>query len=326
MNSNIKLSIIVPVYNVEKYLDECIQSIIFAYRDGIEVILVDDGSKDNSGEICDKYSKEYEYISVKHRENGGLSAARNTGLRLARGEYIWFIDSDDYIENDSIEVILNKIKEDKDIIIGNYKKVSPDGDISFYQGFKKEDDLTIKPYKYVENLGNVSYAAVRFIAKRELIINNDIFFTEGIYHEDEDWTPRILCSAKSFTTIMNPLYNYRVGNPESITGMLNSKKVLDKIIISKCIYDRIRNNNYSQDIKSFLRTRIAHNYIAALNECAMYKGIARKDLIAELKANKYLLEGIKSKKASMVRVALKIIGVSQTSKLLNMRTKISKDN
>ena len=70
MNSNIKLSIIVPVYNVEKYLDECIQSIIFAYRDGIEVILVDDGSKDNSGEICDKYSKEYEYISVKHRENG----------------------------------------------------------------------------------------------------------------------------------------------------------------------------------------------------------------------------------------------------------------
>ncbi|SCK03887.1 Hyaluronan synthase [uncultured Clostridium sp.] len=326
MNSNIKLSIIVPVYNVEKYLDECIQSIIFAYRDGIEVILVDDGSKDNSGEICDKYSKEYEYISVKHRENGGLSAARNTGLRLARGEYIWFIDSDDYIENDSIEVILNKIKEDKDIIIGNYKKVSPDGNISFYQGFKKEDDLTIKPYKYVENLGNVSYAAVRFIAKRELIINNDIFFTEGIYHEDEDWTPRILCSAKSFTTIMNPLYNYRVGNPESITGMLNSKKVLDKIIISKCIYDRIRNNNYSQDIKSFLRTRIAHNYIAALNECAMYKGIARKDLIAELKANKYLLEGIKSKKASMVRVALKIIGVSQTSKLLNMRTKISKDN
>ncbi|MBM6861567.1 glycosyltransferase, partial [Clostridium saudiense] len=279
----------------------CIQSIISAYRDGVEVILVDDGAKDNSGIICENYSKKYEYITVEHRKNGGLSAARNTGLRLAKGKYIWFVDSDDYIESDSIEIILNKAKEDTDIIIGNYKKVSPDGNISFYQGFKEDDDLTIEPYKYVENLGNVSYAAVRFITKLELIVDNNIFFTEGIYHEDEDWTPRVLCSAKSFTTIMNPLYNYRIGNPKSITGMLNPKKVSDKIIISKSIYDRIKHNNYSEGMNNFLRTRIAHNYIAALNECAMYRGNDRKSLNVELKENRYLLEGINSKKASMVR-------------------------
>ncbi len=324
--TNIKLSIIVPVYNVEQYLEQCLDSIINAYRDNIEVILVDDGSTDKSNNICDKYANENHYISVKHRENGGLSAARNTGIKLAKGKYIWFVDSDDYIENDSIEVILNKIKEGKDIIMCNYRRVLPDGNSFFYQGFKSDDDLTIEPYKYVENLGNVSYAAVRFITKRELIIENNIFFKEGIYHEDEEWTPRALCAARSFTTIIPFVYNYRVGNPKSITGMMNPKKVIDKIIISKGIYDRIKHNNYSEGMSNFLRTRIAHNYIAALNECAMYKGNERKYLITELKKNRYLLEGINIKKALMVRISLKFVGVSNTAKLLNMRTTFRKDN
>lgn len=326
MNNNIRLSIIVPVYNVEKYLSECIQSIILAYREGIEIILIDDGSTDNSGEICDKYSEEYQYITVKHRNNGGLSAARNTGIKLAKGKYIWFVDSDDYIENDSIEIILKKIIEDKDIIICNYRKILPDGNSIFYQGFKENDDLSIKPYKYVEHLGNVSYAAVRFITKRELIIDKDIFFKEGIYHEDEEWTPRVLSEAKSFTIIMPPVYNYRIGNPKSITGMLNAKKVVDKIIISKSIYDRVKHNNYSEDIKNFLRTRIAHNYIAALNECAMYTNEEREYLTSELKENEYLLDGINGKKTSMVRIFLKLVGVANTSKLLNIRTTLRKGN
>lgn len=324
MKNKIKLSIIVPVYNVEKYIRECIESIIKAYKDSIEVILVDDGSKDNSGNICDEYKDKYDFIRVSHRDNGGLSAARNTGIRLAKGDYIWFVDSDDYIECYSIEVILDKIKENTDIIIGNYRQVFPDGNTYFYQGFKEEDDLSIEPFKYVQNLGNVSYAAVRFITKRKMIIDNNIFFTEGIYHEDEEWTPRILCAANSFTTIMPYLYNYRVGNPKSITGMLNPKKVSDKVVISNKIYNRIKENNYSEEMNDFLRSRIAHNYIAALNECSMYNKEERKKLISDLKNSKNLLDHIDTKKAFMVRIAINFIGLSNTSKLLNMRTKIGK--
>lgn len=326
MEKEIKLSIVVPVYNVENYLNECIESIIEAYIDGVEVILIDDGSTDRSSMICDKYTEEYNYITVKHKKNGGLSSARNAGINMAKGKYIWFIDSDDYINSDSIELVIKAIEEDKDMIFINYQRVYPDKSIYFYQGFKETDNLNIEPYKYLRALGNISYAAQKFIVKRSLILNNKIFFTEGLYHEDEDWTPRVVCAAKSFTRIMPAIYNYRVGNPTSITGMLNPKKVYDKIIVSENIYNRIKNNKYTVSINEYLMERIAHNYIAALNETAMYNGEERKDLIKHLKEKKYLLNNIKSKKALMVRSSLNIIGVGNTALLLNIRTKFMKDN
>lgn len=326
MENEIKLSIVVPVYNVEDYLVECIESIIGAYVDGVEVILIDDGSTDRSSIICDSYEEKYNYIRVNHKKNGGLSSARNTGINIAKGKYIWFIDSDDYINSNSIELVIKAIEEDKDMIFINYQRVYPDKRVYFYQGFKESDNLNIEPYKYLRNLGNISYAAQKFIVKRSLILENEIFFTEGLYHEDEDWTPRIVCSAESFTRIMPAIYNYRVGNPNSITGMLNPKKVHDKIIVSENIYNRIKNNEYTSTMKEYLKERIAHNYIAALNETAMYSDKEKKELVKELKEKKYLLDGVKSKKATLVRNCLNIIGVKNTAFILNIRTKLIKDN
>lgn len=326
MNNNIKLSIIVPVYNVEKYLKQCIESIIDAYRDGIEVILVDDGSKDESDKICDFFSRKYDYIKVVHKKNGGLSSARNTGINLANGEFIWFIDSDDYIEKNSIDVIFDRIKKDTDMIFINYTKFYNNGKTEVYETFSESDNLNIKPYKYLNSLGNISYAAQQFIVKRKLIYDYNLFFSEGIYHEDEEWTPRVVCVAKTFTIIMPAIYNYRGGNPNSITGMLNPKKVTDKIFISKKMYNRIRKEEISDHMKEFIKSRIAHNYIAALNEYYMYDKNAKSMLLKELKKNIYLIDDIKSKKAIIVKIALKTIGVSKTSKLLNIRSKIKKDN
>lgn len=326
MNNNIELSIVVPVYNVEQYLVQCVESIVGAYRDGIEIILVDDGSKDKSGKICDDFANKYEYIKVIHRENGGLSAARNTGINAVKGKYIWFVDSDDYIEKNSIELLLKEVKKDVDMIFINYQQVTSNGETRFYQAFDKEDNLTIEPYKYLNSLGNLSYAAQKFIVKRELIINNNVFFTEGIYHEDEDWTPRVVCVAKTFSRIMPALYNYRVGNPNSITGMLNPKKVLDKLIVSQNLRRIVDNSHISEDMRNFLKTRVAHNYIAALNESNMYDNEVRKNLINTLKKDKDLLRGIKDRKACLVRNVIKVIGVANTSKLLNARVKIKKDS
>lgn len=326
MNNNIKLSIIVPVYNVEEYLKQCIESIIDAYRDGIEVILVDDGSKDKSDEICDFFSNKYNYIKVVHKSNGGLSSARNTGINLANGEFIWFVDSDDYIDKKSIDFILDAIKKDTDMIFINYTKFYSNGVSEVYQTFRECDNLAMEPYKYLNSLGNISYAAQQFIVKRKLIYDNNLFFSEGIYHEDEEWTPRAVCVAKTFTIIMDPIYNYRGGNPNSITGMLNPKKVKDKIFISKKIYNRIKGEEISNDMKEFLESRIAHNYIAALNEYYMYDKNTKSKLLREFKDNIYLINNIKSKKAITVKIALKTIGVSQTSRLLNLRGKIKKDN
>ena len=324
MSNSCELSIVVPVYNVEKYLDECLESIIKNYDKNIEVILVDDGSSDNSGDICDKYDKEYEFITVIHKENGGLSSARNTGIDKANGKYIWFVDSDDYISDSSIPNILEAIKKDTDLIIGNYLVFYPNGDREVYQDFNNEPKKDMLPYEYFSYLGNVSYAAVRFIIKRDLIYKHNLKFMEGIYHEDEQWTPRILSVAKTFSLINPVIYNYRLGNTTSIMGMINPKKSYDKIIICKSLYDIIKNNKFSGSIVEYLNSRILHNYIAILNEYTKYSKEEKKKLLKLLKKNFYLIEKARGKKASIIKMSIRLMGISITSKLLSIRSKISR--
>lgn len=321
MDSNIILSIVVPVYNVEKFLDICLESIIKNYKKGIEIVLIDDGSTDNSSEICDKYSNKYEYINVVHKKNGGLSSARNSGIQQARGKYIWFVDSDDYIKDGSLNRIISLILKDVDLIIGSYSSVLPDGTIN-EEYLNNPKNYEKYPYEYFYNIGSASYAAVKFIVKRKLIIEKNLFFTEGIYHEDEEWSPRVLCNAKTFVVINEPIYNYRVGNPESIMGMKKPKKVYDKLFICKSIYDRIKGENLKGNMSEFLKYRIEHNFVTALNEVPLYDGEDKNKMMTEIKNNIYLIDDIKSKKVKAIKIALSILGVNNTSKLLRLRNRI----
>lgn len=127
-----KVSVIIPVYNVEAYLPKCIESVQNQTEKDIEIILVDDGSTDSCGAICDRYAKEDERISVLHQENGGLSAARNAGIRVASADYLLFIDSDDYVDSDLVERAFSAALENgADIVAYGYQKVTENGDVSF---------------------------------------------------------------------------------------------------------------------------------------------------------------------------------------------------
>ena len=117
MKNNPVVSVIIPVYNVEKYLEECIDSVLAQTYQNIEIILVDDGSTDSSGLICDRYAEKNTNISVIHQKNSGLSAARNSGLNKANGDYIYFLDSDDYISADAIEKLFSIAENDKSDIV-----------------------------------------------------------------------------------------------------------------------------------------------------------------------------------------------------------------
>ena len=116
-----KISVIIPVYNVEKFIEQSIKSVLNQTYKNLEIILVDDGSTDSSGSICDEYSKKDKRIKVIHQDNKGLSGARNSGLDIATGKYIMFLDSDDYFENNSCEILYSEIeKKQADYVIGNY--------------------------------------------------------------------------------------------------------------------------------------------------------------------------------------------------------------
>ena len=229
---SIKFSVIIPVYNVEKYLNKCIDSILIQSYSNYEIILINDGSTDTSPDICLKYIKNNKKIRYITQENKGLSEARNSGLRVATGDYILFIDSDDfYDDNYFLEKLSNRLLSKKtDILNFSYKKV---------------DLINNKSTSYFNKkltLGNIEseFDIVNYISKNRLYIasacnkainaelfkNNDLFFRKDIFSEDIEWCARLLHYAKTIDFINIDAYCY-CQHSLSITHTINNKKCTD---------------------------------------------------------------------------------------------------
>lgn len=210
------ISVIVPVFKVAPYLRQCVDSILKqTYRD-IEILLIDDGSPDECGEICEEYKEQDKRIRVFHTEHRGLSAARNIGLKAAIGEYIGFVDSDDWIEPKMYEVLLREIKK-KDVSVCGYDySVQKTAFIdSLYCGSDAMRALLDK--KFNNNVWNKLY-------RKDLF--NDVLFPEGRNYEDVAIMHMIVDRAKSVVVISDILYHYRE-RPESITKIYTAKNLMD---------------------------------------------------------------------------------------------------
>lgn len=236
-----KLSIIVPIYGVELYLRKCVDSLLAQDVDDYEIILVDDGSPDACPAICDEYasasfaSLHHSNIPIRvvHRENGGLSAARNSGIEAAQGEYIMFVDSDDYIEPNVLGGLMEQVERDR-LDVLRYRLQYVNSKYEIYSPYKsdpfKGNDYSEVPTDGVSFLNarmSTACYAWTFILKRELL--EGCIFTPGIYFEDTDWTPRMLCKAKRVASTQTVVYNYLI-REGSITNAVNrskKKKVLD---------------------------------------------------------------------------------------------------
>ena len=221
------VSIIVPIYKVEPYLRRCLDSIVNQTYTNLEIILVDDGSPDNCPQICDEYAAKDKRIIVIHKENGGLSDARNAGLDICKGEYISFVDSDDWVDEKYIEVLLSlSIKENTDIVIGEYVKTN--GKIP-----QKEENVWTKTYSSKEALirlfskNNITYTVSwGKLYKKELF--NSIRFPIGKYHEDE-FTTYILFYRSTKIAYTNKVIYYYFRHSNSITGSRHPWDVLEAL-------------------------------------------------------------------------------------------------
>lgn len=223
------LSLIIPVYKTEIYLAECLNSILKQDIRGVEIILVDDGSPDECPKICDRYAAEHSFIQVIHKENGGLSSARNNGLLAAKGKYVWFIDSDDYLLPSALKNVKSAMTGYENI------EVFSSGLMKYYedtQAFKPEK----VPYgKLFNKRGNYLWdncppgASQRFICKREFLINNNLYFQLGLLHEDGEWGFRMLYLAKSIKILEQPVYVYRIRTAGSIMSNITVKSAYDLV-------------------------------------------------------------------------------------------------
>lgn len=227
----ISISVIVPVYNVEKYICRCVDSILMQTCTEYELILVDDGSPDRSGEICEEYARKDSRIIVIHKENGGLSSARNAGIDKARGEYLCFVDGDDVIHPDTLKILLRALKNnDADIAIGNFGRFYDDTEL-YFEMIKKSEEM--KRYSGVQILEKLydKKSAARYVSACGKLIRRTLFenirFPEGRLFEDEFTTYLLYYKSKKITVLEEQLYYYYV-NVNGITQNLTLQKWFDE--------------------------------------------------------------------------------------------------
>ena len=260
MNKEKLVSIILPIYNVEKFLSTSIGSAINQTYKNLEIVLVDDGSKDNSGKICDEYSKKDKRIKVIHKVNGGLSDARNAGLDIAKGEYIYLLDSDDYIETTAIEKCVDRLEQDNsDLVIFNFRYCDEEGNT--IESTSKEIDVksiwSIDDFwNYIDHPDNKEVSIASVVAWNKLYkkeIFDNLRYIKGRINEDSLIITDIIVKVNKISYISEKLYSYRMRSG-SIMASRGVKGITDSPIgvVKRCEY--LYEHNYIERFAGNFRT------------------------------------------------------------------------
>ena len=254
----VKVSVIIPVYNVEIFLEECLDSVVNQTLKDIEIICVNDGSTDNSLAILESFSESDDRIKIFSQENMGVAASRNRGIKLSQGEYIYFIDSEDYIELDMLEELYhNAIFNDSNIVISKialFNDQSYEIDLSF-PGFDFEKilgDVNFNNFNFdyadvKKYVLNASFAPCMKLFKREFIVENDFAFLENKAFEDILFHVRTFLNANRISFSPNCYYYYR--NPKSIRNTPKSGFYIDLFKVINMVKDYLVNENYYDEFK-----------------------------------------------------------------------------
>ena len=322
----ILLSIIIPIYNLEDYISYCLDSIVSQVKENVEIILIDDGSKDKSREICESYCEKYCYIKYFYQDNAGVSVARNNGLKKAVGDYILFVDGDDWIINNSIPQIINKIKNNRevDIFAGDFVKSKNNHTKSKKV---KNTSLNLKKYDFPENLiklfetNNFNPSLWCNIIKRNLFFSNNILLDANVkYTEDMDCMLQLFLKAKKIDFIEKPFYVYRQ-NQASATHSCSLKRVDDTMNFVIKWNDRIQEIE-SEELKKYLFNFVQYEYSIVVGLLYTLPKNERRKIITKVKEYEYLFTKGISKKVKIVYYVYKLFGFKIVGRLMAMYIKV----
>ena len=275
------ISVIVPVYKVEKYLDECVESIVDQTYRNLEIILVDDGSPDNCPQMCDDWAKKDERIYVIHKENGGLSSARNAGLDRCKGEYVTFVDSDDWINLSFIQVLLNALLEvQADMAACCMTSVFEKDGARTYEIADNGKNAVLTNEEGLDNLfrfpSTFNICACGKIIRKSVFF--DLRFKEGVLHEDEFMAHHLWGACHKTICLKQPLYYYRQTRG-SITKSKYSEKRLDGVcaVIERIKYAETKfKRRYSElFLNLFSKLEVGYYYLGNEKNCCRLKKLKK---------------------------------------------------
>lgn len=305
-----KFSVILPIYKVEKYLHECVDSILGQTYTDFEIILVDDGSPDSCPQICDEYAAKDARVKVIHKINGGLASARNAGLEVAQGDYICYVDSDDYlIDNKVLERLAEKTESKPDIV--HYKFVEwfeSDGHVApcyFDYNVPTKDRSLAEVYCDLIDKDAYYNSAWSKIIRRSLLMDNNIRFEEGIVGEDNEWYYHVVMVAKKLVLLDEPLYVYR-RRSGSITTSATEKNLRDLLhVLDK--WEKILSTAENDARAQVVWGSLAKQFCSAV---ILYAGLNNVDsYIPELRKKSYMLKYSSNKRVVIFRWAIRLLGL-----------------
>ena len=306
---NIKLSIIVPIYNVAPYLRKCVDSLLAQDMTDYEIILVDDGSTDDSGAIADEIVSEVmgnrqwvidnetnrqspianrPTLRVIHQENAGLSAARNSGIKVATGDYIMFVDSDDYLQPNVLGALMEQAERDNlDVLRFRYQNVRESGEVFVpHEGMKTNyNDYSSEPTDGLTFLNDrmwVQCYVVQFLVCREIVLQEQ--FTPGIYFEDTDWTPRMLLRAKRVASTDLVVYNYLWREGSITLSQKDIAKMRKQLQDKLALIGKLNTLGNSVECRRWFDGMISGLVINVVGIIAKYFYADRKEYIKQIKS------------------------------------------
>ena len=281
------LSIIVPVYNVEKYLRRCVDSLLDQgdFND-YEIILVDDGSMDDGSSICDGYAEKFRNIIVIHKWNGGLSSARNRGIKIIHGKYALFVDSDDYLRTNCLGGLIKTAEDNSaDIVCFNYTYITDPYGARVNHEFIEFQGEVISGIEYLKRWSmkkTIPMSVWSKLYKADLLLENSLLFREGFVHEDEEWSPRVLCCAERVVSYPQCIYGYYI-REDSISNERRSQQA-SADLISNC--GKLK--EFFKGINDIELRHVLENNTITLALSAFYKG----KLLDKSESVRYVIDGL----------------------------------
>lgn len=318
-----KVSFIIPIYNVEKYLPQCVDSILSQTYTDFEVILVDDGSPDNSGKLCDEYANRDNRVRVIHKPNGGLSDARNAGLDAAQGEYVIFVDSDDFwVKSDCLQQIMHVVELNSEC-----------GFIGFNCSYYYEDNQSFTKWiAYHENIthpidkntamhalvasGTMPMSACLKVISRRVLQNMQLKFIKGLLSEDIPWFIDLLEGCGKCMFVNQYIYAYRQNRAGSISNTPNERSFNSLLHIIQKELDKISSRTFTEQAQNDLRSFLAYEFCILLALLSALPPTIREEKRCELMKYKWLLNYTTNPKVKKAALINKILGIRITEWIL----------
>ncbi len=314
-----KVSFILPIYNVEKYLSECVESILVQTYSDFEILLVDDGSPDNCPALCDEWARKDDRIKALHKSNGGLSDARNYGLEHAQGDYVVFVDSDDFwVNKDCLENLMNVVD------------VHPECDfIGFNCSYYYYDTKTFKKWvAYDESLskptdkdtvlcslvasGTFPMSACLKIIKRKSLSEINLHFIKGLLSEDIPWFIDLLEGAKKCMFINDYIYAYRQGVVGSISNSFSVRNFNSILRIIDNELQKLEGRTFNEKTKDYIKSFLAYELCICLGGLGQLEKSVRNEYYEKLKPYKWLLKFCQNPKVKKVSILNSLVGFRLT--------------